>query len=145
MSYKERFAKSIRKLERRFIPNLREYKLYGIIRTTMLIPVLLVLALLDSFPAQKEKQNTDRKKLVLSNIIAGWSNLAFPSPEIEALAKKRAAVCASCPFATFVDGLHTVVVDNKTQNIRGLKCSKCGCPLSAKVRSPHDSCPQGKW
>ena len=45
----------------------------------------------------------------------------------------------------FINGLHTMVVDKKTTQVRGLKCGKCGCPLSAKVRAPQDACPIGKW
>jgi hypothetical protein len=120
---------------------------YQLLRFVLLLPFAIALGLIDKvfFWTKGKGQKSEYKRLVLSNIIAGWSNLAFPDPQVEALAKKRAEICASCPFAVFVDGIHTVVKDNKTENIRGLKCGKCGCPLSAKVRAPHDSCPEGRW
>lgn len=147
MSYKDKLAKKIRQIERKHIPNLRFKKGYMIAKLILLLPVALVIFLVDYTITKfsKKKGNDPHKELVLSNIIAGWTNLAFTDPKVEELAKKRADICASCPFATFVGGLNTIVVDNKTTQIRGLKCSKCGCPLSAKVRSPHDSCPINKW
>ena len=47
--------------------------------------------------------------------------------------------------ATQTNNRYCVIVDNKTKNIQGMKCGKCGCNLSAKVRSIQDTCPLGKW
>ena len=41
--------------------------------------------------------------------------------------------------------IYSVVVDNRTKDIQGMKCGDCGCNLSAKVRSERDNCPRGKW
>ncbi len=147
MSYKERFAKKIRQFERKHVPNLRSKKVYKRLKFIILVPMALMLLATDYLKEKLFKTNPEnpQRDLILSNMVAGWANLAFTDPKVEELAKKRADICASCPFATFVGGLHTVVVDNKTTQVRGLKCSKCGCPLSAKIRSPHDSCPLNKW
>ena len=134
------------KLERKYIPNMRHNKLYIIIRFILFIPILLPMCAI-TVTKQILKKNTrvDKPNIILSNIIAGWSNLVFTDPEVEALAIQRAAICAKCPFAEVLNGLHTMVVDKKTTQVRGLKCGKCGCPLSAKVRAPQDACPIGKW
>lgn len=63
----------------------------------------------------------------LKEIYDGWHNYIFPTPEIEALAKRRAAICAECE--------HLVL---------GV-CSICGCPSAGKTRSPESSCPMGLW
>lgn len=87
--------------------------------------------------------NKPKKKL--QNIVNGWYHLAIQNPVVEKVAMERANICATCPFAEMSSGVHTIVIDNKTTHIRGLKCTKCGCPLSAKVRSSKDYCPIGRW
>tara|TARA_S200002703_G_scaffold11561_1_gene10522 strand:- start:4093 stop:4338 length:246 start_codon:yes stop_codon:yes gene_type:complete len=81
---------------------------------------------------------------VLANIVAGFGNLAFPDEQVEAMALKRASICADCPAAQET-GVYSIIKDNRTQQIQGMKCADCGCNLSAKVRSVSDSCPRGKW
>jgi len=135
------------KLERKYIPNMRHNKLYIILRFIVFMPIILLVGAIKIIKHILKKPITrvDKPNIILSNIIAGWSNLVFTDPQVEALAIQRAAICAKCPFAEILNGLHTVVVDKKTTQVRGLKCGKCGCPLSAKVRAPHDACPIGKW
>jgi len=137
------------KLERKYIPNMRHNKLYIVLKYIIATPIVLLLYIAKVLKqkVKKHRQNTeaDKPNIILSNIIAGWSNLIFTDPQVEALAIQRAAICAKCPFAEILNGLHTIVVDKKTTQVRGLKCGKCGCPLSAKIRAPHDSCPAGKW
>ena len=147
MSYKERFAKKIRQFERKHLPHIRFKKSYMGVKFVLLLPIAIILFTAEYINERffKKDSNNPHKELVISNIIAGWANLAFTDPKVEELAKKRADICAACPFAVFVGGIHTIVVDNKTTQVRGLKCTKCGCPLSAKVRSPHDYCPLGEW
>jgi hypothetical protein len=141
--------KFIRVLERKYIPNLRHKQLYKAIKITLLTPILLPIYLiklgLKEVIGLIKIKRRGKPDIVLSNIIAGWSNLAFTDPAVESLAIERAAICAKCPFAEMSTGLHTIVVDNKTTQVRGLKCGKCGCPLSAKVRTPMDGCPIGRW
>ena len=137
----------LKRLERKYIPNMRHNKLYIILKYIIATPIVLLLYVVKILKQKLKRQNnkTDKPNIILSNIIAGWSNLVFTDPQVEALAIQRAAICAKCPFAEVLNGLHTIVVDKKTTQVRGLKCGKCGCPLSAKVRAPHDSCPAGKW
>ena len=137
----------LKRLERKYIPNMRHNKLYIILKYIIATPIVLLLYIVKVLKQKLKRQNnkTDKPNIILSNIIAGWSNLVFTDPQVEALAIQRAAICAKCPFAEVLNGLHTIVVDKKTTQVRGLKCGKCGCPLSAKVRAPHDSCPAGKW
>lgn len=77
-------------------------------------------------------------------IISGFTNYVFPNKEIEVLALQRAAICAACPFAVETR-LKQLLPDDTIKEIDGLKCSDCGCILSAKVRQMFDSCPQKKW
>jgi hypothetical protein len=60
-------------------------------------------------------------------IFEGWKNRLFKNQTIEEEANKRAAICFLCPY-------------NKNN-----KCGKCGCNLSAKIRSPKSKCPENKW
>ena len=137
----------LKRLERKYIPNMRHNKLYIILKYIIATPIVLLLYVVKILKQKLKRQNnkTDKPNIILSNIIAGWSNLVFTDPQVEALAIQRAAICAKCPFAEVLNGLHTMVVDKKTTQVRGLKCGKCGCPLSAKVRAPQDACPIGKW
>lgn len=66
-------------------------------------------------------------KSKLQRIIDGWSNLIVRDEEIEKMALHRARFCASCTKNKF--------------NI----CVLCGCPLSAKTRSPDEHCDRGLW
>lgn len=75
-------------------------------------------------------------------ILEGWKNYMDKSEVVEAIAEKRAAMCASCPFAK-QGKLLTFVKDTLTE-VQGLYCDQCGCPLSAKIRS-SDVCPLDKW
>ena len=137
----------LKRLERKYIPNMRHNKLYIILKYIIATPIVLLLYVVKILKQKLKRQNnkTDKPNIILSNIIAGWGNLLFTDPQVEALAIQRAAICAKCPFAEVLNGLHTMVVDKKTTQVRGLKCGKCGCPLSAKVRAPQDACPIGKW
>lgn len=137
------------KFERKYIPNIRHNKVYIVFKYIIIIPIIFLIYTI-KMGMQKIKKpirisRSNKPDIVLSNIIAGWGNLIFTDPQVEALAIQRAAICAKCPFAEVLNGLHTMVVDKKTTQVRGLKCGKCGCPLSAKVRAPQDACPIGKW
>lgn len=145
---KEIVFRRIRKLEKRFIPNLRNNKKYRKITFILLIPVALTTHYIDKLIAyyrrSKPTIKNNNHKINLSNIISGFTNLAFPNEEVEKIAIARADVCARCPFAVKT-GLYSVVKDSRTVTIQGMKCTQCGCNLSAKVRSISDTCPVGKW
>jgi len=80
----------------------------------------------------------------LSAILSGFKNYIFPNKEIEEIAIQRASICALCPFAVETK-MKQLLPDDTIKEIDGLKCSDCGCILSAKVRQAFESCPQNKW
>lgn len=141
--------KTIPRLERKYIPNFRKTKFYKIAKFVLI--VIPILPFYWSYRGLKYLiskvtiKRADKPDIILSNIIAGWTNLVLHDAASEALAMKRANICAKCPKAQYSTAVHTIVVDNKTKHIRGMKCGECGCPLSAKVRSAGDRCPIGKW
>jgi len=65
---------------------------------------------------------------IVGEIYHGWKNLAFKNPKIERVAKKRLMICLDCNHL-------------RINNI----CSKCGCYVFAKVRSPRSKCPLNEW
>ena len=75
-------------------------------------------------------------------ILTGWKNFINKSEVTEAIAKQRAQICSACQHARR-GKLLTFIKDTLTE-IEGAYCRKCGCPLSAKVRS-SDICPIHKW
>jgi hypothetical protein len=138
----------LQRLEAKHIPRLRFNKTYKAIKLVVLLPFLLptvgVYKLIGyALGGIKIKRKT-KPDIVLKNIVDGFANLAFPDPKTEEIALKRANICAKCPFAQ-PSGLYSMIIDNKTTQIQGMACNKCGCNLSAKVRSLNDYCPQGLW
>lgn len=137
-------------LERKYIPKTRRKKWYKIIKSIIILCILPGSLVVYPFVWLWQRLSTtkitrkDKPDIVLKNIVAGFAHLIHNDPEVEAIAKNRAAICATCPFAEKF-GLYSIVVDNKTKQIQGMKCGKCGCNLSAKVRSMEDQCPLGKW
>ena len=140
----------IAKFERKHFPNIRKKTWYKATKAAILfclIPGTVPIALCVWGWKKLSGAKLTRKgkpDIVLKNIVAGFSNLIGNDPEIQKLATERAEICAKCPFAV-KSGIYSIVVDNKTKNIQGMKCGKCGCNLSAKVRSIQDTCPLGKW
>lgn len=141
----DHIAKAVRQFERRYIPEFRRSKLYRLTRWTFLIPLGLLVLVERLVLFAIDRLSGEPQQLKLSNIINGWANLAKTSPKIEALALKRANMCAHCPAAIFSGAIYATVIDHKTVQVRGMSCQDCNCPLSAKVRSVNDSCPRGKW
>lgn len=78
----------------------------------------------------------------ISKILNGWANFITKPEVVEEKAKERAAICAACPYAK--QGKLLTFVKDTLSEVQGAYCEKCGCPLSAKVRSV-DICPIGKW
>jgi len=69
----------------------------------------------------------DCRKSRAQRIIEGWGNYIFRTPETEAVAKRRAEICATCN-------------ENKKE-----WCQVCGCYIPAKVRSMAEECPKKLW
>ncbi|NDI99559.1 hypothetical protein GWA97_10780 [Flavobacterium sp. LaA7.5] len=79
---------------------------------------------------------------MIKSILSGWKNYLSKSEVTEAVAKQRAALCAACPHAR--QGKLLTFVKDTLKEVEGAYCNRCGCPLSAKVRS-NDICPINKW
>jgi hypothetical protein len=79
---------------------------------------------------------------MLRQIPNGWKNFIDKTEVIEAVAQKRATICAACPYAK--NGKLLAFIKDELREIQGAYCSVCSCPLSAKVRS-KDICPKNKW
>lgn len=79
---------------------------------------------------------------MIKQILTGWKNFILKSEVTESLAKQRAKLCSTCPSAR--QGKLLVFIKDSLTEIEGVYCQKCGCPLSAKVRS-NDICPIQKW
>jgi len=77
-------------------------------------------------------------------IVEGWANLATGNEAVKAEAKRRAAICAVCPLSKY-DQILVWTIKDDIEEIRGLICGECGCPLSPKVRSKTSTCPKDKW
>lgn len=76
------------------------------------------------------------------NIAQGWN--LYLNDENNTLAKGRSEKCQECPDA-IVGTFEKFMPDKTLKQIQGLKCDVCKCPLSAKLRSPNETCPKGKW
>jgi hypothetical protein len=73
---------------------------------------------------------TDCKKTKVQRIIEGFGNYVFRTPETEAIAKRRAEICAVC--------LQLAKVKNEF-------CPECKCFIPAKIRSMAEECPKKLW
>lgn len=74
----------------------------------------------------------------LTEIINGWKGYLKKDP----LTKEqltRAIICSQCPFAK-----KSFLPDDQEQ-LDGMGCSKCLCPLPTKIRSNESECPMGYW
>lgn len=77
------------------------------------------------------------------NIVEGWKNYAFKSESVEALARARAKTCSLCPSA--IKGTYAELMDDDIIDVKGMLCDVCKCPLSTKLRSTEETCPEKKW
>ena len=76
------------------------------------------------------------------NIIQGWKN--YLKNETDTNVLKKSAICENCPEA-IIGTYEKFMPDESLKEIQGLKCDKCKCPLSTKLRSENETCPLGKW
>lgn len=83
---------------------------------------------------------------IFESIVTGFKNYTFKSETVEELATVRAKICAECPHAN-PKYKFKLFKDKANKEIEGLGCNICGCLLSAKVRSPLESCPDNpkRW
>lgn len=71
----------------------------------------------------------------LGDIAIAWRRAANPTPEQQALADERLAVCDTCEF-------------KQRGFVFDYKCGACGCPLHKKIFSStigSHACPKHKW
>lgn len=122
---------------------IRKSRWYFWLKLLLLWPAVLVGAIERAIINYK-KPKQDKPPVVLANIVSGFANLAFPNKDVEEMAMKRAAICSVCPAAKKT-GIYSIVKDKRTAKIQGMKCSDCGCNLSAKVRAVADHCPRNNW
>jgi hypothetical protein len=67
---------------------------------------------------------------MIDEIVEGWKNYIVKNPLVEAEAKRRAAICASCEHAK--------------NSLDMPRCGVCNCPLAIKTRSMKSECPNPK-
>lgn len=73
----------------------------------------------------------------------GWKNYTFPNKQVEESAKKKAEICAKCPHA--VNSVWDEILPDATlQEVKGMKCELCDCPLSTLLRSDKN-CVDGRF
>lgn len=77
-------------------------------------------------------------------IIEGWGNYIFPNEGIETEAKRRAAICAACPHSK-QRIYKKLMPDYSLQEVEGMICEVCGCPLSTLLRQDEKGCELDKW
>lgn len=74
-------------------------------------------------------------------IAEGWKNVLIKDEDVEKMAKEREAICNVCIYQS-----ENAKVLSAYKTIRpDIHCTKCGCPLLGKVRSPQTECPIKKW
>lgn len=78
----------------------------------------------------------------ISNIAEGWKN--YLSGRTTDQERARARICKECPAAV-LGTYEKVLPDFQLEEVQGLKCSECGCPLVTKIRSTNSKCDLDKW
>lgn len=78
----------------------------------------------------------------INNIIEGWG--LYVKGDVPKFTVTRKEICKRCPFAV-MGTYEKWMPDKKLKEIQGLKCEKCGCPLSTKLRSENEKCPINNW
>jgi predicted PP-loop superfamily ATPase len=78
-----------------------------------------------------------------NKILNGWKNYIDKSEVVEKVAEQRAEICGRCPFA--VEKKILIFVKDDFKEVEGMACNRCDCPLSMKIRSINESCPEKLW
>src|SRR5665647_176585 len=79
----------------------------------------------------------------INEIVDGWRNDIIPPKDlkesINKMSEERMVICRACPLDSLNKGISSLV--------RGEYCTKCGCPLHKKTKSPTSKCPLDppKW
>ena len=56
----------------------------------------------------------------------------------------KASICTRCSFANKFWLYNLCIKDDYFESLQGMKCDKCHCSLTLKVRS-EDKCPLDRW
>lgn len=75
-------------------------------------------------------------------IVKGWYN--YLKGETNDTTIKRSKICKMCDFA-IIGTYEQLLPDFQIKEVQGLKCDKCKCPLSTKLRNANEKCPLNKW
>lgn len=79
----------------------------------------------------------------IKEVFDGWKNHLLPPKGMEEtiieMSTERLDICRQCPFNSVNAGISSL--------IRSEYCTKCGCPLEKKTKSPTSKCPLSppKW
>ena len=76
-------------------------------------------------------------------IVQGWIN--WITDNEKELALTRAEHCQKCVHREPFSKKFEEVIGSEIREISDFKCSKCQCPLNAKLRVKKANCPIGKW
>ena len=79
----------------------------------------------------------------INNIIEGWD--LYIRGEVPEFTLARKEICIKCPFAVMGTYEKWMPEKKELKEIQGLKCGKCKCPLSTKLRSENEKCPINNW
>jgi len=81
--------------------------------------------------------------------LQGWKAVITEDKGVEEIALDRAKICDTCEDQDgnkiAVKGKFIQFLKDDIEEIQGMKCSICQCPISAKTRSKNSKCPIGKW
>ena len=75
-------------------------------------------------------------------VATAWGNYVTDNTKANIEAQHRALFCNSCSFKAYNTLLSNI--PDSIKSIEGCYCSKCNCPLSAKLRS-NGNCPLNLW
>lgn len=64
-------------------------------------------------------------------ILKAWKEVSKGTTSEEH--RRRSKICMDCPASKFSTFLN--LVKDELKEIQGMKCTDCGCPLIAKIRS----------
>ena len=77
-----------------------------------------------------------------ATIITAWGNYITNNQAANIKASQRAEICINCVYR--VKNSLLSPIRDEIKSIEGYECNKCGCPLSAKLRS-NGNCPLNSW
>jgi hypothetical protein len=85
-------------------------------------------------------------------IVEGWYNHIFDTEAVKEEAQRRATICSTCPLnkanicsRTISGKVEKDFIYKGEERKAGDFYEGCGCPLSAKTKSPNSQCPLGLW